>query len=1231
MGDNKVVVELALENGQYTIGVKNAGSLMREFKRTLDQTAASVKKVEQNQDSLGRKFRDIVLTMGQLRFVAMDINDILLRLPMAVLKTAGELERIQQLMTGLSKEADNFKRKAEGMANFNFVVDVAKNSPFQITALADSFVKLKTAGINPANGSMQALIDSVARFGGTGETLKRASVAIQQMAGKGVISMEELRQQLGEAVPSAMQDMADAMGLSMSELADKVSKGIVAAGPALEKMLLVMKVRNRGAAKDMMDTWVGMTAQLETEWNLAAKAIADAGFADEAKKGVQQLIEILRSDGFQRFALEAGATLGEAVRMLIDGVQWFIKWREEIGYLVQGWIAYKVVMSGIVPLAERLNGVYKTALPGLLDQAKTLANNAALKREDMIAEAARLQYNAQANADRLAQKLAADQRELQLHRVKNNAILFEDRQLRAQLEALEKRAFTPGLNDGGARDAARKRLQELADANRMMTQRQAELTLEVDKGEKAHRRASEAARNKAREVSNLANMSNLARLGANAAAVATAAWGVALNALGGPVGVAIMAIMGLVWWYENAKNKAEELAAADKRIKMGMSDEKDIKQQEERLKAATAARDAAWNQYKNGTTMQGRQKSDEERALELANFKKAQEEETQARLSLEKARSNVLDNAARDTMRVEQVNMDRQLDQIKLHGQGKVNALMKAFEDEKGKYKEGSKELKALRDKLTADQLKADRESLEAQAKALDNQAQILTGKAEGMRSGAERTAAIRASEEFRKRAQQLRDEAAGALKTIQGPNVYTAGDKGDKWANKDSPLKRYLENLQEDNARLAAELAGLDENTGKADVVFGAIAQVWKKWENGDFDKTDKDGNTTRPTVAQMAPVLTEVVNAENYKARIKSMQDAAKNAEEVARFVDQLKPDFERAAEILADPLQVDKRGPTQARISKFLEKTSPEKLLDYANKNKTTVDQLVKELTRQAATIDAATLFDKEAEDTKQINDSMVADTREASIARMTADNERHRQVMENAITEARAANVSASEIARMEGIMAESMAARGRKLSLAMRSPMEVMAEQWANTTKNMEEASGRWAESTLNFFNTLVTTGKADFKGLVTSILADLARIQLQKAMAPALSGAASFVSSLFAFADGGIMTELGSAPLRKYAAGGVANSPQLALFGEGSKPEAYVPLPDGRTIPVTLKGAGQGGSDVQINITVNQNGSESSSATGKNADAFKKMGERVKAVVREELASQARPGGMLYR
>lgn len=58
------------------------------------------------------------------------------------------------------------------------------------------------------------------------------------------------------------------------------------------------------------------------------------------------------------------------------------------------------------------------------------------------------------------------------------------------------------------------------------------------------------------------------------------------------------------------------------------------------------------------------------------------------------------------------------------------------------------------------------------------------------------------------------------------------------------------------------------------------------------------------------------------------------------------------------------------------------------------------------------------------------------------------------------------------------------------------------------------------------------------------------------------------------FANGGVMTPFGEVPLRTYARGGIADTPQAAIYGEGTMPEAYVPLPDGRRIPVAMQGGG---------------------------------------------------------
>ncbi|MGU3496345.1 phage tail length tape measure family protein [Xanthobacteraceae bacterium A53D] len=62
-------------------------------------------------------------------------------------------------------------------------------------------------------------------------------------------------------------------------------------------------------------------------------------------------------------------------------------------------------------------------------------------------------------------------------------------------------------------------------------------------------------------------------------------------------------------------------------------------------------------------------------------------------------------------------------------------------------------------------------------------------------------------------------------------------------------------------------------------------------------------------------------------------------------------------------------------------------------------------------------------------------------------------------------------------------------------------------------------------------------------------------------------GGAGFNDSMWGFAEGGVMTPQGPRRLEKFARGGVSR--KAAIFGEAG-PEAAVPLPDGRRIPVDL-------------------------------------------------------------
>jgi hypothetical protein len=104
-------------------------------------------------------------------------------------------------------------------------------------------------------------------------------------------------------------------------------------------------------------------------------------------------------------------------------------------------------------------------------------------------------------------------------------------------------------------------------------------------------------------------------------------------------------------------------------------------------------------------------------------------------------------------------------------------------------------------------------------------------------------------------------------------------------------------------------------------------------------------------------------------------------------------------------------------------------------------------------------------------------------------------------------------------------------------------------------------------------------------------------------------------------------------PLQKYAKGGIARTPQLAMFGEGSRPEAYVPLPDGRSIPVSMSGGGGNVNNISVNVSVdNKGGTQTQTQSADNTEEYsRRLGVAISNAVKQEMLNQQRPGGLLYK
>ena len=343
MAAGEITIRLNLDDDKFTAKVEGATKELNRLRSSLLKNNKPLKDAARHTKSFGSQLRDATIVMGLAASAIRNLNVAIFGLPRQITQANAELERMQFLMAGLqsgSKEFSAALQQASGEVKELF--RISSESPFDVSSVTDSFVKMKAAGLDPLSGQLQGLLDSVARFGGTSQQLKRASIAIQQMAGKGVISMEELRQQLGEAVPNAMMIMSRAVGMNMGDMVKVISEGRMEADSALKLLARQMRIENVGAARQMAQTFDGLMNRLSNSWTQLSKTVGDAGFFAEVKGQLRDLVNAMNSEpAFQQMAISAGQSLAIIVRGLSDLIKLTYEMRDVLMFAVKAFALWK--------------------------------------------------------------------------------------------------------------------------------------------------------------------------------------------------------------------------------------------------------------------------------------------------------------------------------------------------------------------------------------------------------------------------------------------------------------------------------------------------------------------------------------------------------------------------------------------------------------------------------------------------------------------------------------------------------------------------------------------------------------------------------------------------------------------------------------------------------------------------------------------------------------------------
>lgn len=225
--------------------------LTEQFKRGANQVKATFKALQMQ----------ILTFVAALGAGGIGLSNLVSRFVDVARETNRVTTALKNVSGGLAKYADNQR----------YLLDMAKKYGLEINALTGNFAKF-TAAASVSGMTMQEqkkIFESVSRavtaFGMSADDSNGVFLALSQMMSKGKISSEELRLQMGERLPIALQAMAKAAGTSVAGLDKLLKQGKLMSKDVLPKFAEALNEMIPNIDLDNLETSINRLKNTFTE------------------------------------------------------------------------------------------------------------------------------------------------------------------------------------------------------------------------------------------------------------------------------------------------------------------------------------------------------------------------------------------------------------------------------------------------------------------------------------------------------------------------------------------------------------------------------------------------------------------------------------------------------------------------------------------------------------------------------------------------------------------------------------------------------------------------------------------------------------------------------------------------------------------------------------------------------------------------------------------------------
>lgn len=350
-----------------------AGAALQNLRNRLRDTGRDT-------ETLSDKFRGLALRIGALAGTYLGINTLRSALQ-GILSTGATFEKYGAQVAQVMGSIEGGKQATA------WIKDFTAKTPFDIGETTQAFIKLKAFGLDPMDGTFEALANQAAALGGSQETLNGVILATGQAWAKQKLQGEEILQLVERGVP-VWDLLSKATGKNVLEL-QKMSEAGQLGRKEIAALVATMGQASAGALQGQMGTLSGMLARVRSEWTSFVNLIAESGLQEYAKEQIGKLldaIKTLRENGkLQEWADKISAAfvrLGESTKSLLVGSLGSIETFAEGASTGMGKLAdtFTVVSNGAAFMVNSLKVIFNgavTTLSGFLSTMMQLVAKAA--------------------------------------------------------------------------------------------------------------------------------------------------------------------------------------------------------------------------------------------------------------------------------------------------------------------------------------------------------------------------------------------------------------------------------------------------------------------------------------------------------------------------------------------------------------------------------------------------------------------------------------------------------------------------------------------------------------------------------------------------------------------------------------------------------------------------------------------------------------------------------------